>query len=637
MPSQNVMRSWFAGLTLAFNTLTGSACLRDARDIHAARSTPSADPSGLIAHSWPVCSLVGPRNALPGIYGTDLGFSARGRDDEQITLLFGDTWLKPVDACRYPGPESNDLQASLPRARPPQLVSGPPVSSAAASCKLLDYARKDPGDATSWQPIRVFPNSVAESADSAMDMSFLRTPAAAFSDGQRFYGIFSRQDPAYCSHSSECPADMHCSTDREDRAAVPLGECSGWLQLAPDAPKDLCRDDRDCGPAAGSCKPATRGVCMASRPFHLRTRSGNVVPTWYHDDARRGIARILYIAAAIWPDRPSDYATLARFATNRFQNVAVRGVTYFDADHPERNDYRPGYHTLLVWGRASFVEYGGAQALPFFAYVPLAELAGEPESVRWNPRFFAGYGPAGEPRWSLRESEAQPIYGTQASVVEASGEKIAWREPEFDYVEWAALTYVVPLQRWVMLYGGDLPAFMVIDPATGRARDPVHLQFAPGAIHMRSAPHPWGRMRASDERGWSSPEPLLTRQAAAQYLACGDGGPRSLAGCLEEADPHTPFDLIAALSGMAAKSTPAKAADVAASCIAGEFAIGAQNALSGDRVGRLYAPNVLDDWTEDVTPRAAPKGTPRAAEIYWNVSTWNPYQVVLIKSRIEER
>jgi hypothetical protein len=52
--------------------------------------------------------------------------------------------------------------------------------------------------------------------------------------------------------------------------------------------------------------------------------------------------------------------------TNKFTNVTARTVSYFDPDDPSKNDYRPGEHTLLIWGRASFAEKGGAQALPFY-------------------------------------------------------------------------------------------------------------------------------------------------------------------------------------------------------------------------------------------------------------------------------
>ncbi|MET0384667.1 MAG: hypothetical protein ABW321_01850 [Polyangiales bacterium] len=615
-----------------------TSCVRDTRDLGAARPGKTLAPSGLIGRSWGLCSLIGPRSDTPGIYGTDLGFTARRQGADKLTMLFGDTWVKPVDACQYPATTSDDFQALLPAERPARFDTAPPMPVAANSCNLLEYGRERADDPGSWPRLRLFPSPVAHSDDTVMDTSALRTPAAAFSDGQRMFAVFYRHDPAYCSQTSECPDDMRCSRDPAAAAAQggkPLGECSAPFKLAADAAPDYCRKDADCG-AGSRCEPAKRGVCLADKPFRLSTPEGTVVPTWYRDDPRRAMARTMYIAAAVWPERPTDYATLFRYPTNRFQNIALRSVAYFDPDHPERNDYRPGYHTLLVWGRATFVEHSGAQALPFLFYVPLAELQGEPEAQRWQPRYFAGYDARGNPAWSQRESDAQPIYGTEASVVKAGGEKIAWREPEFDYVEWGSVSYVAPLKRWVMLYGGDVPAFLVLDPETGEARKPVHLQFTPGAIHMRSAVHPWGKPHRADEVGWSSAEPLLTRTMVAPYLACGARGKEALPGCVENGDPHTPLDLVATLAGLGAKN-PGQLADVAGSCVMGEFAYSVQSAMSGDPVGRLYAPNIIDEWTADLTPRDQTEHGPHSAEIYWNVSTWNPYQVILVKSRIDER
>jgi hypothetical protein len=382
-----------------------------------------------------------------------------------------------------------------------------------------------------------------------------------------------------------------------------------------------------------------RGVCLTTKPFALNTPHGALVPTWYRDDPRRGIARVLYVAAAIWPDRPADYAVLARFATNRFQNLAARTVAHFDPDHPEHNDYRPGYHTLLMWGRPAFVEKEGAQSLPFLLYQPLADLRGDPDAIRWRPRFFAGYDSAGNPRWSEHESDAQPIYGGEATLVDDHGPKLKWSEPEFDYVNQMTVSWVSPLARWIMLYGGDAPAFGVLDPQTGRARDPVHLQPAAGAIHMRAAAHPWGRGRrgAPEAEAWSSAEPVLTRSLAAPYLACGAGESIDLPGCVKDGDPHTGFGLLAALAGMATKTSPGRFLDAAGSCIAGQFAYAAQSELAGNPIGRLYGPNILEEWTEDVTEQTQRSRGERAVELYWNVSTWNPYQVVLFKTLLRRR
>jgi hypothetical protein len=189
-----------------------------------------------------------------------------------------------------------------------------------------------------------------------------------------------------------------------------------------------------------------------------------------------------------------------------------------------------------------------------------------------------------------------------------------------------------------MLYGGDLPAFMVLEPKTFKTRDPVNLQWASGAIHLRLAEHPWGAARrARREPGepredvsggdWSSPTPVLTRQLGAPYLACGKDGPDAFPGCARDRESNRSFRLI---SELAAKSSDAKFGEIVGSCLWGEGARAVQETFSGDPIGRLYAPNILDEWTQDVTAVAGE----RSAEIYWNVSTWNPYQVVLVKTRL---
>ncbi|HEX4351741.1 MAG TPA: hypothetical protein VHZ95_02480, partial [Polyangiales bacterium] len=457
-----------------------------------------------------------------------------------------------------------------------------------------------------------------------------RTPVAVFSNGEHLFGIFHRHDPALCDATGECPTGMICSADAAD-SGMKLGQCASALKLSPDSAPTFCRRDDDC--AGSTCKPAARGVCLSDKPFELHTNQGVVVPTWYHDDPRRGIAQTMYIAAALRPDHPSDYAVVARFVTNRFQNLAARTVRFFDPDHPARNDYRRGHHTLLVWGRNAMAETGGAQSLPFLFYQSLESLRGDPNAIKWQPHFFAGYDANGRARWSELERDAQPVYGTEAHLVAADGAKIEWTEPEFDYVNEMSVSFVEPLKRWVMFYGGDVPAFIVLDPKSGRAREPVHLQMAEGAIHLRTAAHPWGRARADgpEREAWSSAEPLLTRQTAAPHLACGDRGATALPGCLKEGDPHTPLQLFAALTKLAV-TEPGKFGQIAGRCVAGEIFEGAQDALSGDPVGRLYGANIIDEWSEDVTAQVPHAANERAVELYWNASTWNPYGVVLWKT-----
>jgi hypothetical protein len=147
-----------------------------------------------------------------------------------------------------------------------------------------------------------------------------------------------------------------------------------------------------------------------------------------------------------------------------------------------------------------------------------------------------------------------------------------------------SVSYVAPLGKWVMLYGGDLPASvltLLLGPNSGLAvRDPD------GAIHARFASQPWGP--------WSAPVQILKAGNPAasppvpgtQYAS---GGILYHPGCTTNCAPREP-------------------------------------SLGTSEYGRLYAANIIDSWTMSRTGGAA--------DVYWNVSTWNPYEVVLMKTRL---
>jgi hypothetical protein len=136
-----------------------------------------------------------------------------------------------------------------------------------------------------------------------------------------------------------------------------------------------------------------------------------------------------------------------------------------------------------------------------------------------------------------------------------------------------------------MLYGGDLP-----DVANQPANQPPRPQPFGRAIHARLAPDPWGP--------WTEPEPVLTPSAMADHLVCtADGSP---AGCLPYPDPPIRPDCL--------------------------------EAIDPEGPGRLYGAGVIDVLTRAAGPAV---GRGPAADVYWNVSTWHPYAVVLVKTRIE--
>ena len=242
---------------------TASGCLRDSRNLHAALTVPARVPSGLESRSWGVCELVGPSTETPGIYGSDLGFTVTepASGGNRLAMLFGDTWAKPIDACKYPSYDHDDLQAWLPARRPSSLTAGPPGAEARSACRAFGNARTDSNDPTSWPRIRLFSNTEAKKQDPALKSGALRTPVAAFSDGQRLYGVFYRGDPVYCGSSGDCPESMRCSSERAHRKN-PIGQCN--LPLASgDATPAYCRNDDDCPPRT-RCEPSVRGVCLSA-------------------------------------------------------------------------------------------------------------------------------------------------------------------------------------------------------------------------------------------------------------------------------------------------------------------------------------------------------------------------------------
>jgi hypothetical protein len=275
----------------------------------------------------------------------------------------------------------------------------------------------------------------------------------------------------------------------------------------------------------------------------------------------------------------------------------------------------------------------------FLLYQPLAGLL-DPETgaIAWAPKFFAGYDAAGKPRWSDSELEAEPVYGIDENLELQNGQPVwNWKQPEFDYVNQMSLSYLAPLGRWALVYGGDAPGFTVADPKTGMPMPPVYAQSVPGAIYLRSAAHPWGRSSANANaaEAWTIPRPLLTRQAAARYLACDDDNNPSNA-CAAADQRQQPTDVLGAIGDLVTQLAPDDWLAASATCIAGNAALELQYSLGGDSSGHLYGVNVIQEWTEDVTDRAPglAKGD-RAVEFYWNVSTWNPYQVVLVKTQLK--
>jgi hypothetical protein len=612
-----------------------------------ANGTPGAqavriDPRSLTSQdSWGVCRLISVDEG--GVGGSDLGFSipspvdvSANPDAEQLVVLFGDTWAQASDVCRFPPAKSDDLQATLPAQRSSTLTAGAPTSSASSACSDLHYTLDDPDNAASWRAIRLYSDAGERSDDKIIDMTFLRTPVTGFSDGAHTFVVLLRDEPAYCDSGADCPADARCSRGAADAQATQIGECESSIGRTDGASPLYCLLPSGCADGT-PCVGIERGVCMAKAPFTLHAEGGaTVAPAWFADDPRRAILRNMYIASSFWRDRPEDYAVGVRFATNKFVNAVARTVAHFDPEAPEHNDYSPGNHTLLLWGRPHFAAHGGAQVPLFLLYQSLEGLLDADGHIAWAPHYFAGYGRDGKVVWSKSEAEAQPVYGAALEMVDGEPQ-LSTKDPEFDVVNHGAMTWVQPLQRWVMFYGGSVPAWMLADQATGVVPDVVHEQPVPGAIHMRTAAHPWGRasLAAPVDDAWSAPQPVLTPDGAADFLKCEQPDELASTGCTV---PRDPLELSASIVAWATQTAPNDWQAVSTVCMVGNTLFSYLYQLQGSDKSHLYGSNIIDSWTDDVTDRVAGLSSDeRAVEIYWNVSTWMPYQVVLMKTQLRAR
>ena len=208
--------------------------------------------------------------------------------------------------------------------------------------------------------------------------------------------------------------------------------------------------------------------------------------------------------------------------------------------------------------------------------------------LRFEPRYFAGIDPdSGEPTWSALQSQAKPLAmdgraggDPHEAVHIVNHTTISWLGP--------------PIDKWVMLYGGSLSDYLLLDPQRAVYKP------APGAIMIRFADDPWGP--------WSPPEPHLLPGSPKKT-----GDPYGPGGFLYSADcKNTATAQCAGPDALISKHN-----NFLPECVAGLILWDA---------GRLYGASIIDPY---MTPNAG-----GGIDMVWNVSTWNPYAVVLMKTSI---
>lgn len=409
----------------------------------------------------------------------------------------------------------------------------------------------------------------------AMDLG--KTPMGGFSNGTHEFGIFNITKPQGCRKDSDCSNGLNCDTTLGYfgvNYAQEEGLTLGCRDGTPGCVADTMADAAGtAAPASGFCTDET-SVLRGEKVSNLLNAIGLRVRIGIRD-----------------PVVPKKYGDTREWLTNKFMNVTARTVEDFkpaSGAGVERWDYTPakgagGNRRVLLWGRPGFVGVAahGRTMSVYFAYVDIPAGPG----YAWKPMYYTG-SVDGVPQFSAREKDAVPVDldstrdGVQADEV-------------VDIVNQMSVAWVGPLRKWVMFYGGGLtilpsavlPYCGVLELFTGaECKDVV---VGNGAVRMRSADHPWGP--------WTPPQDVLV---------VGDpaGGPQGQygpGGALRHSDCK--------VSGCAPHS------DIFV--------------YHANEYGFFYSVNIIEQWI-----RPAGEGV----DIIWNASTWDPYRVVLLRTRIHK-
>jgi len=413
-------------------------------------------------------------------------------------------------------------------------------------------------------------------------MEGFKTPVGGFSNGSREFGVFFTFKPQGCSTDRDCSNGLQCDNGL-GFSGPPYSTDEGVTFGCVDGSTEACIADTMADPSGAAV--AGSGFCV--------DRGSSI----WADSAigRTNAMSVKLLVGTRSLENPKIYTPDHEWRTNRFLNVALRTVNNFDpaaatdeANAAARPDYGPADGSgknprVFLWGRPGFIGVGraGRNLGLYFAYVDLPAGA----DYTWSPQYFTGVDEHGRPHFSDRESDAaaadldSSLPGVQATEVH-------------DVVNQVSIAWVGELNKWVMFYGGGM-VNLPIEPVLSRCgilelfagQECTDVVIGNGAFRMRTADQPWGP--------WSPPQDIIAAgdpagPAVGQY---GVGGmlrhPQCTApGCA----PHT-----------------------------------AAREASPQEYGFFYSANIIEQWT-----RPASDGV----DIIWNASTWDPYRVILLRTRI---
>lgn len=284
--------------------------------------------------------------------------------------------------------------------------------------------------------------------------------------------------------------------------------------------------------------------------------------------------------------------------TTKWINPAVARITSYNATTPKASNFTTptsAAGVVLFFGRPRFWSTDSEPASDNAMYLMRQDTRLTTTGTHnWAPQYFTRLDQVtGNPIWSPTAADARPVLSD-----------------DFKAANQMDIKWVPELKKWLMLYGGDVSWSL----DTGLA--PVNDQPRHGAIHMRMADYPWGP--------WSRATPLLWRESMKGYIKCDATSATMPRGC--EPATYLPgtwkSSMSSAILGCDASSPGPQPVQPLVSCITDTFPF-----VALDQRGIMYAPELLPTWTNDGTYEFTTNM--KTVTIYFLVSTWMPYQVVL--------
>ena len=466
------------------------------------------------------------------LFGSDLGFTFE--HGGRIHVLCGDSYSRDDSACFEGAHVSDDLIATLPL-------------DFTGSLPALEIPTK-PSAPTQFRSPRLF------RAGAEVVLDAFKVPIGGFSDGDNMFVLFQSQTPVTCGAADACPSQAGVT-------------CTPRIPV--------------CAPASvtvpTTCERCLVGQCPVNQSLCVDTRSSQ------YEESSRGRAASVLSIVDIGRPRATDalqFDSVVQWKTNTFSHPTVRTVKTFSGTR-DGNDYSPGSNSLFLWGRPSMIAEEGREARLYFA---TQQLPLERDGANlWSPKYYAGLEPSGEPRWSADAADAKPLA--------LDGDPDGDPHEELSIVGTTSISWLgAPIDRWVLMYSGDVPDILLADPRGSRRANPK------GAVMIRFAEHPWGP--------WSKATPHLA-----------PGSPTKIG------DPYGPGGFVYSPE---CKDTPDMQCAKAEPWTLGLFSACVKTTVA--EPGRLYAPNIIDRYTR--------RNQQGGLDVSWLVSTWNPYTLVMMQTTI---